>query len=135
LASETITPNIGLQIPAFNQANWQVPTNYNWNLLDQIFGGEIQVPALDVGVITISNIAAIIAPSFVAETPSGVIPGNAYTLTYVPVVMLGFYVNGIFQRPGLDYTLGGANGNLVTLTNPTTQVTDTVFAIYLQGTT
>jgi len=39
MASETTTPNIGLQVPSYNQGNWQVPTNYNWNLIDLIFGG------------------------------------------------------------------------------------------------
>lgn len=131
MASETLTPNVGLQIPAFNQANWQVPTNYNWNLLDQIFGGEIEIPALTVGTINITDIAAMIAPSFVAERPAGVVPGNAYTLTHPPVLLFAILVNGIFQRPALDYTVVG---NLVTLNTATTVVTDTVFAIYLKGT-
>lgn len=134
MASETTTPNVGLQIPGYNQANWQVPTNYNWNLLDQIFGGEVSVPAIDIGTIVISNIAALIAPSLVAEAPSGVVPGNAYTLSYAPVVMLGVFVNGVYQRPGVDYTVGGSSGTLITLTTSTTLVTDTVFAVYLKGT-
>lgn len=134
MASETTTPNVGLQVPAFNQANWQVPTNYNWNLLDQIFGGEIPVPAINIGTIVISNIAALIAPSFVAEAPAGVIPGNSYTLSFVPVVLLAIFVNGVYQRPGIDYTVGGSQGTLVTLSNATTLITDTVSAIYLKGT-
>lgn len=134
MATETTTPNVGLQIPAFNQANWQVPFNYNWSLLDQIFGGEIPVPAINIGTIVISNIAAMIAPSLVAETPAGVMPGNAYTLSFVPVVILGVFVNGIYQRPGLDYTVGGSTGTLITLSTATTLVTDTVFVVYLKGT-
>jgi hypothetical protein len=128
MASETSTPNIGLQVPAFNQGNWQVPTNYNWNLLDQIFGGEVTVPALSVTNFIIAGIGLQIANSFVAETPTGVIPGNAYTLSQLPTVLFGFYWNGIFQRPGLDYTL---SGQVITFTTGATATGDTVFAVYL----
>ena len=76
MPSETVTPNIGLQVPGFNQSNWQVPTNYNWNLLDLIFGGEITVPALSVESFTLPNIGAILAASFVCEAPAGAFPGN-----------------------------------------------------------
>jgi len=37
--SITKTPNVGLQIPDFNTPNWQVPMNFNLNLLDQILSG------------------------------------------------------------------------------------------------
>ncbi len=129
MASETSTPNIGLQIPAFNQPNWQVPTNYNWNLLDLIFGGEFTVPALSVANFIITNIGQQIANSFVAEQPAGVIPGNAYTLSYLPSVLFGFYLNGVLQVPGVDYTIVG---QLITFTTLATVATDVVFAIYLK---
>ena len=127
MASETTTPNIGLQIPAFNQPNWQVPTNYNWNLLDLMLGGIIPFPALADFVIT--NIGTQIAAVAVQETPSGVIPGNVYTLSHVPSIILGFYWNGVFQRPTLDYTLIGA---VVTLTSSATSTGDAVYAVYLK---
>lgn len=38
------TPNIGLQIPAGGSQNWNVPLNYNFNLLDQIIGATLLVP-------------------------------------------------------------------------------------------
>lgn len=129
MASETSTPNIGLQIPAFDQSNWQVPTNYNWELLDQIFGGEVTVPALSVTNFIIESIGLQIANSFVAEIPSGVVPGNAYTLSFAPSVLFGFYWNGIFQRPGLDYTIVGT---LLTMTTGATVSGDTVYAVYLK---
>jgi hypothetical protein len=129
MASETATPNIGLQIPAFDQGNWQVPTNYNWNLLDLIFGGEVTVPALAVTNFIITNIGLQMANSFVTEVPAGVVPGNSYTLANVPTVLFGFYWNGIFQRPGLDYTLSGAT---ITFTVSATSAGDTVYAVYMK---
>ena len=129
MAAETVTPNIGLQVPAFNQGNWQVPTNYNWALLDQIFGGEVTVPALSVAVFAIANIGALIAPSTINETPAGVVPGNSYTLTHAPSVLMAFYWNGLFQRPGIDYTL---SGNVITLLTGATVTGDTVWATYLK---
>jgi hypothetical protein len=40
----TVTPNVGLQIPAYAQTNWQVPYNYDLNLLDRILGGLQTLP-------------------------------------------------------------------------------------------
>lgn len=128
MSSETTTPNIGLQIPAFNQANWQVPTNYNWNLLDKIFGGEITVPALSVVNLTIENIGSIIAGIFVTEVPTGSIPGNTFTFSFTPSVLFGFYVNGIFQRPGIDYDMAT---NILTL-GYSLSSGDAVYAVYLR---
>jgi hypothetical protein len=128
MPSETVTPNIGLQIPAFNQPNWQVPTNYNWNLLDRIFGGEFTVPALSVAVFAIGNIGATLAAAFVAETPSGSIPGNTYILSNAPSLIIGFYWNGLLQRPGVDYTLAG---NTITMMVGTSSG-DTVYATYFK---
>ena len=56
MSSYIITPNVGFQIPAFNQQNWNVPNSYDWEKLDQIFGGEITIPALSVEDLTIINL-------------------------------------------------------------------------------
>lgn len=129
MASETSTPNIGLQIPAFNQGNWQVPTNFNWNLLDLIFGGEFTVPALSVTNFIIANIGLQLANSFIAETPAGVVPGNAYTLSNTPTVVFGFYWNGVFQRPLLDYTILGP---VITFVSAATSAGDSVYVVYMK---
>ena len=42
--STTVTPNIGLQVPAFNQPNWQVPLNYDLNRLDLLLSGNLPLP-------------------------------------------------------------------------------------------
>lgn len=129
MATETSTPNIGLQIPAYNQPNWQVPTDYNWNLLDLIFGGGVTVPAISVQNFTITNIGTQIAASLVTEVPAGVVPGNAYTLSYTPSMLIGFFWNGLFQRPTLDYTISGST---LTFTSASTSTGDSVYAVYLK---
>jgi len=129
MSAETTTPNIGLQIAAFNEANWQVPTNYNWNLLDLIFGGEIQVPALNVVTLTAGNAGNFILPPFAAEVPDGVVPGSVYTLSFPPSALLGFYVNGQVQRNGIDYLV---NSNIITLNVPTNPG-DKVYAVYFHS--
>lgn len=129
MAAETITPNIGLQIPAFNQGNWQVPINYDLELLDKIFGGEITVPALSVTDFEIANIGAVLLGVFVTEIPEGTKPGSVFNLSFVPVLIFGVYINGVFQRPGgLDYN---QSGTVLTL-NKTVGATDNVYAVYIK---
>lgn len=38
-AQQTITSNIGLQIPAYQQVNWNVPISFDLNVLDTLLGG------------------------------------------------------------------------------------------------
>lgn len=127
MAGETVTPNIGLQVPGYNQPNWQVPTDFNWNLLDLMLGGIIPMPALAGFVIT--NLGTQIAANSVTETPSGVVPGNAYTLSHTPSFIFAFYWNGIFQRPTLDYTLSGST---ITLNTGATSTGDNVYVVYMK---
>lgn len=128
MASETTTPNIGLQIPAFNQANWQTPTNYNWNLLDLIFGGSIVVPALSVVNLTTTNVGALLASSYIQEMTTGAVPGTLYTTTYTPGILLGVYLNGILLRLNYDYTIAT---NVITLF-ASTSLGDGVYAQYFR---
>jgi hypothetical protein len=137
MAGETETPNIGLQIPGFNQGNWQVPTNYNWNLLDQIFGGEVQVPALNVVDLTVvnfalPNLASIFANSYTVELLGQTSP-TTFTFSKIPgLVMLVFYNSGfIFPgSPGTgDYTVSGS----VLTTNFALSSGDKLYAAYLHS--
>lgn len=41
-AQTILTPNIGLQIPSAGSTNWNIPLNYNFNLLDQLIGVTLQ---------------------------------------------------------------------------------------------
>ena len=129
MAGETTTPNVGLQVPSYAQGNWQVPTNYNWNLLDLIFGGEVQIPALDVLDFTIGNIGSQLATVFVNEQPAGAVPGTVYTLNYTPALILGVFYNGLLQRPSVDYTTLGA---VITL-GFSTVIGDVVYALYFKA--
>jgi hypothetical protein len=125
MATATTTQNIGLQVPGQNQANWNVPIDYDLNLLDLIFGGSVQVPALNVVSLVIGNLAVLLAASLTQEAPSGLIPGNVFTLSK-PGTLLLFIYNGAVQRPGIDYT---QNGQIIT-TGFETQANDTVWAVY-----
>ncbi len=40
------TPNVGLQVPSGGSTNWNLPLNYNFNLLDQLLGGTLKSPGL-----------------------------------------------------------------------------------------
>jgi hypothetical protein len=44
--AQTVTPNLGLQIPLYNQSNWQVPLNYDLNLLDLLLSGHATLPGI-----------------------------------------------------------------------------------------
>ena len=58
------------------------------------------------------------AVTLAGGAPTGSIPGSVYTLT--GTLYQGFYRNGLFQRPGIDYTASGATvGSTVTLTTAT----------------
>jgi hypothetical protein len=121
----SLTPNIGLEVPAFNQPNWNVPFNYDLNLIDLIFGGSVVVPALNVTTLTAGNISGVYLPPSIAEVPAGAVPGTAYTLSHTPnpLAMLSFFVNGVLQ---IAYSV---TDNIVTL-NTATSAGDQVYAKY-----
>lgn len=80
-----------------------------------------------------AEVVSALEPIIHSETPAGVLPGTTYTLSASPPagVLDGFYVNGVFQHPGTDYTL---SGNTVTLSRPTV-VGDTLVATWATQTT
>jgi hypothetical protein len=127
----TPTPNIGLQVPDFNQPNWQVQINYDLNLLDLIFGGSQAVPALTVTNLTVTNFtlanfAALLIAALYSEVPTGSLPGNTFALTYNVGAMIALVINGAIQVLGTDYTVAG---NIIT-TNFTVPSGAVVYAIY-----
>ncbi|CAK9249996.1 unnamed protein product [Sphagnum jensenii] len=67
---QQITPNIGLQIPATGSNNWYIPLNYDFSRIDQYLGGQLTVPALTVGTLTVTNFTL---------NPSQIIDGLGYT--------------------------------------------------------
>jgi hypothetical protein len=48
VCGQTVTPNIGLQIPALNQNNWWIQANYNYTKLDLLLSGNSAIPALTI---------------------------------------------------------------------------------------
>jgi hypothetical protein len=57
--SQTIlTPNIGLQIPAGGSTDWNLPLNYNFNLIDQIMGGTVQISGLGLALTPIFGVGS-----------------------------------------------------------------------------
>jgi len=101
-AQTTVTPNIGLQVPAFNQPNWQVPLNYDLNRLDLLLSGNLVLPPITSG-------GAITAPQFCLQIAS---PPSTTCITSWPSGGAGlssFTVNNL--SPLFNATLGA---------NPTT---------------
>ena len=64
-----------------------------------------------------SEVMATLVTTVHGETPVGVIPGSAFTLSAVPPggVLQALTLNGLFQTPGMDYTLDGQS---ITMTAP-----------------
>lgn len=127
MGNVTLTPNIGLQVPAVNQANWEVPLNYDLNLLDAILGGTIPFPLPYA-----AAIVGALSGLFVTEqaTESG---SNTFTLSNTPLLILAVLYNGTtLVPPG-----GGANG--YTLSGQTitlgfsTMPGDVVYAVYFKS--
>ncbi len=63
-----------------------------------------------------------------AETPAGDVPGTVYTISSPPPggVLQSFTRNGVFQTPGVDYTLNGAT---ITTFQPT-KAGDALYAVW-----
>lgn len=57
-----VTPNIALNVPAIGSNNWGGPLNFNFALLDQIFGGTKTIPSFSAGSINVTG--TITAGSF-----------------------------------------------------------------------
>ena len=81
--------------------------------------------------ITVSGgiISAISSPlNFFSENPAGSAPTTTYTLSHVPLYVIGVYKNGQFMQPGVghDYTISGS-----TITfNYSTTSGDIIYVVY-----
>lgn len=75
-----------------------------------------------------SEVFEMLTTAIHGEVPAGDVPGTIYTISTQPPgnVLQALVRNGLFQTPGLDYTL---NGITITLTN-TTAVGDTLYATW-----
>ena len=51
-----VTPNVGLQIPAYGSSNWQIPLSYTITRIDQLLSGNVALPKLTLsGPITLAG--------------------------------------------------------------------------------
>lgn len=84
----TVTPNIGLEIPAYQQTNWQIPLNYDLSQLDLYLSGNLPLPALSAasieGVTIVDGVKnATIGSAYNAVPSSGgivYIPSGTYSV-------------------------------------------------------
>lgn len=94
----TQTQNIGLEIPANGSTNWNVPLNYNFQLLDALIGGTTQNPGVGLGLKPVFGTGA---PGIACSTSN---QGQQYFDTsQTPFV--GYICNG-----GLWTMNGGSSG-------------------------
>lgn len=78
--AQSVTPNAGLQVPTYQQTNWQVPVIYDLNRLDNIFGGSVAIPSITLsGAITNANQAA--TKAYVDATAAGFLSASGATMT------------------------------------------------------
>lgn len=70
------------------------------------------------------------AGTIAVAQPAGAVPGTAYTLPEVPKgnALIGLFKTGLFQRPGLEYSLAG---NTINFNQPTIGG-DVLYALYVR---
>lgn len=77
---QNVTPNAGLQVPAFQQSNWQVPLIYDLTRIDNVFGGTVPVPSIALsGPIVNANQAA--TKAYVDATAIGFLSASGAVMT------------------------------------------------------
>jgi len=75
-----------------------------------------------------AEVLTIATSAIHGEIPAGTKPGTTFTLSAAPTngTLQGYYKNGVFQTPGVDYTLAG---NVIT-TAVTVLTTDNLYATW-----
>ena len=77
--AQSVTPNIGLEIPAYNQPNWQVPLNYDLNRLDLLLSGNLPLTNLSLTQLTATTVCLGSPPVCMNTWPGGG-DGSSYFL-------------------------------------------------------
>jgi hypothetical protein len=92
-----------MQIPAGGSTNWNVPLNYNFNGLDQLLGGQIAIPALNIsGNLVVGG--SITAGSYLASGGAGLAtatPASRYSPVYFSASPTGTALSGVNPFTGL----------------------------------
>jgi hypothetical protein len=120
----TVTTYTAPPVPVFVIG---VYLNLAWASLQQIRWGSMWYPAMCLYIahyLTLyaqtdeSSMATAYQSVMHGEIPAGVVPGTVYTLSAQPVggVLASLTINGVYQQPGVDYTLNGVTITMTSLT-------------------
>lgn len=85
-AAQTLTPNIGLYVPGFNQQQWDIPLNQNFNLLDKYLSGGLRIPQISL---------------------SGYLKPGLVTVGSLPTAPFGAFVYVVDGANQFDCSIGG----------------------------
>lgn len=128
-------PTGGILVGFYVNGLWQRPT------IDYTVSGNTVTPTTEIRAGS-NAYAQYIAPGFagqlnqpgvlIVDDFTGDIPNNVFTLSASPmsgVLFGGFYANGTWQRPGVDYNLGGSGDRTATFTYTVSR--GNLYAVYL----
>lgn len=115
----TQTPNVGLEIPANGSNNWNVPLNYNFNLIDALLGGTQQNPGVG---LSLKPLFGTGAPAVACTTANqgqqyfdtSVTPFNAYICNSGVWNLQGGTGGGLFPSNALVYGLTSTTARAAT---------------------
>ncbi len=114
-SAQSVTPNIGLQLPSYNSSNWGTQLNYDLTRLDGYLSGGYTIPNLSISTLTTPTVnatASVTTPSvnnFVYIRPSGDTTGATDNAAIQAAVTAG---DSIWLQAGNYYLTG------ITAANP-----------------
>ena len=131
-SAQSVTPNIGLQLPAYNSSNWGTQLNYDLTRLDGYLSGGYTIPNLSISTLTTPTVNATVNGYQI----NGTAPLNHFLIgngTYyvdtaqipagsLPSSYTNFQLFGTPPFIGFAATAGGSN--YAGLTSPSTGVFD-----------
>jgi len=114
-AQVTYTPNVGLQIPATGSANWDQPLNFNFNRLDQLFGGNVIPPGSKVMLTPVFGsgapaMACVVSLEGNLYFDTSSLPWNQYVCHSLTWHQAGGGGGGTFPAAGIPKSTGGGWG-------------------------
>ena len=131
-SAQSVTPNIGLQLPSYNSSNWGTQLNYDLTRLDGYLSGGYTIPNLSISTLTTPTVNATVNGYQI----NGTAPLNHFLIgngTYyvdtaqipagsLPSSYTNFQLFGTPPFIGFAATAGGSN--YAGLTSPSTGVFD-----------
>jgi hypothetical protein len=125
-----VTPNVGLNTPVIGSNNWGTPLNFNFALIDRIFGGQVAIPGLNVsgdvlvqGTLTAGSFAGLDGSFFLTSAlynqPNGIPQLNGAGLI-PPTLFAGLGLSVVAFSPTPVFNGANAQGFNLTLTGDVT---------------